>query len=124
SDPQNPFLEARAEQLGEDPIEYRKSLSDLLSAVASAFQNESSCKLYVYNGLPIQLWHRIDDVLYLNVPSLRRRSRNNCMFGVPISLEGASETFLEHFDALKALAHPYPATSGKYATKRSKKQES
>jgi transcriptional regulator with XRE-family HTH domain len=114
SDPKNPCLAWRARQLGATAAEYERDLEKLLRVIATEFEAESgtdkgpTCQLKVYTGLPIQLWTLIDDYLYLHTPSLKARSRDNCMFKVPVHLPGVKETYLDHFEALWDEAREFP----------------
>ncbi|MCX5799805.1 MAG: hypothetical protein NTX17_00195 [Candidatus Eisenbacteria bacterium] len=107
SDPTNPFIEARANQLIENLDGYRGELEGSLKAIAAKLQREPHCKILTYREFPVQLWHRIDGTIYIGAPSLIRRSRDNCVFAVSVDIPGIKETFLDHFAELEKRARVY-----------------
>jgi hypothetical protein len=107
SDPSNPFIQPRADQLNEDFAGYQSELEGSLKSVAAKLLERKNCSIFTYKDFPVQLWHRIDKTIYIGSPSVLRRSRENCVFAVSIDVPGIKETFLDHFDELKKRATPY-----------------
>ena len=109
SDPASPFIKPRADQLDEDSVGYQSELEGSLKSVAVKLLGRKNCSILTYRDFPVQLWHRIDDTIYIGSPSVLRRSRQNCVFAVPVDVPGIKETFLDHFDELKKRATPLDA---------------
>jgi len=107
SHPDNPFLRARAEQLKVDFAEYRRDLEQALNVLFTTFAAYPECQLLTYQDFPIQLWYRVDGTIYVGIPSIGRRARNNCFFALPVERAGVRETFLDHFEALRTAAKPF-----------------
>jgi hypothetical protein len=107
SDPTNPFIEARANQLNENLDGYRGELEGSLRGITAKLQKEPNCRILTYREFPVQLWHRIDGTIYIGAPSLIRRSRDNCVFAVSVDIPGIKETFLDHFAELEKRAESY-----------------
>lgn len=101
SDPTNPFIESRARQLNENLQGYHGELEGSLTSIAGRLREEPNCSIRTYQDFPTQLWHRIDETIYIGAPSLIRRSRDNCVFAVFVNVPGIKETFLDHFDELE-----------------------
>lgn len=100
SDPANEFIDPRADQLVEDKKGYRMELQGSLESIRAKLQRYKNCELRTYKDFPVQLWHIIDDYIYVGQSSLVRRTRHNCAFGVSIETVGVKETYLDHFDRL------------------------
>ena len=100
SDPSSDFIDPRAEQLGEDQQGYQSELTGSLQSVAAKLTDFEGCKILTYRDFPVQLWHRIDGMIYIGSPSVSRRSRENCVFAVPVNVPGIKETYLDHFENL------------------------
>ena len=100
SDPTNPFVGSRARQLNEDARGYEYELQGSLASIAAKLRRFPGCKILTYRDFPVQLWHRIDEMIYVGYSSLLRRTRHNSVFAVPIDVPGVKDTFLDHFDAL------------------------
>lgn len=106
SDPSSPFIQPRAQQLREDSTGYQAELEGSLRSVASKLLGRRGCSILTYDDFPVQLWHRVDETIYVGFPSVVRRSRQNCVFAVSIEVPGIRETFLQHFDELLERAKP------------------
>lgn len=100
SDPTNPYISARAHQLGENRVGYRHELEGSLISIAAKLEKEPNCQILTYQDFPVQLWHRIDGTIYVGSSSLLRRTRFNCVFAVSVDVPGIQETYLDHFDEL------------------------
>lgn len=100
SDPANEFIAPRADQLREDKKGYQMELQGSLESVRAKLKRYKNCELRTYKDFPVQMWHLIDDRIYIGAPSLARRTRHNCVFGISVEGEGVKKTFLDHFDAL------------------------
>jgi len=111
SDPANPFIDPRADQLEEDRAGYRDELQGSLRSIAAKLRRFPNCRILTYRDFPVQLWHRIDSTIYVGNSSLIRRTRHNCAFAVSVDVPGVKETFLEHFVRLQERATPYTAVS-------------
>jgi hypothetical protein len=106
SDPENHFIDPRAHQLVQDTKGYKMELQGSLESIRAELRKYQNCEIRTYKDFPLQLWHLIDDYIYVGQVSLVRRSRWNCVFGIGIDTPGVSETFLEHFDRLWEKAAP------------------
>lgn len=106
SDPSNLFIDPRADQLLEDKTGYQMELRGSLASVRAKLRKYENCEVRTYKDFPVQLWHRIDDYIYIGQSSLVRRTRYNCVFGVSVDTENIKATYLDHFDALWADASP------------------
>jgi hypothetical protein len=100
SDPDNEFIDPRATQLYEDSKGYRMELLGSLESIRAKLRRYSNCEVRTYTDFPVQIWHLIDDYIFIGQFSLLRRSRHNCAFGVSVETEGIRETYLHHFDSL------------------------
>lgn len=100
SDPENVFIDPRADQLLEDKTGYRMELQGSLESIRAKLRKYHNCEVRTYKDFPVQLWHLIDDYIYIGQSSLVRRTRHNCAFGVSVDTEGIKETYLDHFDRL------------------------
>jgi hypothetical protein len=112
SHPDNRFSPIRAKQLRIPAEKYRSELISSLDLITLAFKSKPNCNLRVYRELPIQLWHRIDEMIYVCFPAFQRRSRENCVVGFPVKKPGVKETFLDHFEKLLAESEPYSSERG------------
>lgn len=100
SDPENEFIKPRANQLDEDYEGYTKELEGSFVAVSHQLAGIPNCEVRTYDDFPVQLWHMIDDVIYVGQSSNRRRTRYNCVFSVSTDAPNVKETYLDHFDHL------------------------
>jgi len=100
SDPENDYIGPRAKQLGEDEMGYRMELQGSLQSIHAKFQKYKKCEIRTYTDFPVQLWHLVDDYLYVGQSSLVRRTRHNCVYGINVEIEGVKETYLDHFEKL------------------------
>lgn len=100
SDPDNTFIDPRADQLEEDKTGYRMELQGSLESIKAKLRKYENCEVRTYKDFPVQLWHLIDDRIYVGQSSLVRRTRHNCVFGIGVDEEGVKETYLDHFDRL------------------------
>jgi hypothetical protein len=100
SDPQNLFIDPRADQLLEDKKGYRMELQGSLESIRAKLKRYQNCEVRTYKDFPVQLWHLIDDHIYIGQSSLVRRTRHNCAFGISVDTPGVKETYLDHFDRL------------------------
>lgn len=107
SDPKNPFIQPRADQLEEDKEGYRNELEGSLRSIAARLKRYPNCEIFTYKDFPVQLWHRIDGTIYLGNLSLTSRARRNCVFAVDVHIPGIKQTFLDHFERLKKRATRY-----------------
>lgn len=125
SDPVNAFIDPRAAQLLEDKRGYRMELQGSLESISAKLKRNKNCEVKTYKDFPVQLWHRIDDRIYIGQSSLDRRTRHNCAFGINVETKGVKETYLDHFDLLWKNASPSQMTktnmmsNKKTTTKRS-----
>lgn len=119
SDPSSPFIEARANQLRLSVSGYIQELTGSLESIAAKLMGLPNCQVMTYQDFPVQLWHRIDDVIYIGSPALVRRSRLNCVFAVSVDAPGIEETYLDHFKKLQktAIEHVPQAATRDVATK-------
>ncbi len=72
-----------------------------MKSVAVKLPGRKNCSVLTYSDFPVQLWNRIDDTIYIGSTSVLRRSRQNCVFAVPVGVPGIKVTFLDHFDELQ-----------------------
>lgn len=100
SDPENEYIGPRAKQLGEDELGYKMELQGSLQSINAKFQKYKNCEIKTYTDFPVQLWHLVDDYLYVGQSSLVRRTRHNCVYGINVEVEGVKETYLDHFERL------------------------
>ena len=100
SDPDNDFIGPRANQLGEDETGYRKELEGSLQSIHAKLKKYKNCTIKTYKDFPVQIWHLVDDYLYIGQSSLLRRSRHNCVFGIQTNIKGVMDTYLRHFEVL------------------------
>ncbi len=100
SDPENAFIDPRAEQLDADKSGYRMELLGSLDSIRAELKRHKNCQVRTYKDFPVQLWHLIDDYLYIGQSSLVRRTRHNCVFEVSTDTDGVKQTYLDHFDRL------------------------
>lgn len=100
SDPDNLFIDPRADQLLEDKKGYRMELQGSLESIKAKLKKYKNCEVRTYKDFPVQLWHRIDDKIYVGQSSLVRRTRHNVVFGVSVDTPNIKETYLDHFDHL------------------------
>jgi hypothetical protein len=121
SDPSSPFIEARANQLKLSVTGYIQELTGSLESIAAKLMGIANCRVMTYQDFPVQLWHRIDDVIYIGTPALVRRSRLNCVFAVSVDAPGIKETYLDHFEKLQETATehvPRPGQSEAVTSRR------
>ncbi|MCI0638021.1 MAG: helix-turn-helix domain-containing protein [Gemmataceae bacterium] len=109
SHPDNPFLRVRAAQLGVSYEKYKTELRDVLGIISHEFRGWPNCELWTYRDFPVQFWYRVDATIYVNIPSIVRHTRHNCLFGVPVDLPGVKKTFLAHFDKLRKKSKKFNA---------------
>lgn len=100
SDPENEFINPRAKQLDANPRGYRMELQGSLESIRAELARYKNCEVRTYKDFPVQLWHLIDDYIYVGQSSLVTRTRHNCVFEVSVDTEGAKKTYLDHFDRL------------------------
>ena len=100
SDPRNVFIDPRADQLLEDKRGYGMELQGSLESIRAKLKRYRNCEVRTYQDFPVQLWHLIDDHIYIGQSSLVRRTRHNCAFGISVDTPGVKETYLDHFDRL------------------------
>jgi hypothetical protein len=100
SDPENEYIGPRAKQLGENELGYKMELQGSLQSIIAKFQKFKKCEIKTYTDFPVQLWHLVDDYLYVGQSSLLRRTRHNCVYGINVEVEGVKETYLDHFERL------------------------
>ncbi|MCP5104528.1 MAG: hypothetical protein GY950_14175, partial [bacterium] len=100
SDPENQFIDPRAHQLVEDTIGYKMELQGSLVAIQAKLKKYKNCEVRTYNDFPVQLWHRIDEKIFIGQSSLVRRTRHNCAFGISVDIPEIKDTYLDHFDRL------------------------
>lgn len=106
SDPENDFIDPRALQLGEDERGYRMELQGSLESISARLRRYENCEVRTYTDFPVQLWHLIDDHIYVGQSSLLRRTRLNCVFRVSTDTIGIKETYLDHFERLWKTSSP------------------
>ena len=85
SDPENDFINPRANQLGEDQSGYRMELQGSLESIRAKLRKYPNCQVRTYKDFPVQLWHLIDNHIYIGQSSLLRRTRYNCVFDVSVN---------------------------------------
>ena len=106
-DPDSPFAPVRAEQLDLNPGAYQSELKGSLMSAASRLLREKNCRVFTYRDFPLHWWYRIDDTIYIQIPSLLRRSHRDGVFATPLDVPGIREKFLDHFEDLKSRARPF-----------------
>lgn len=100
SDPETDFIAPRAMQLSEDEKGYRMELQGSLESIRSKLRKYPNTEVRTYKDFPVQLWHLIDNYIYVGQSSLLRRTRYNCVIGINVDTYGVKETYLDHFDIL------------------------
>jgi len=123
SDPTNNFINPRAKQLGEDMQGYRNELEGSLKSVKAKLENFKNCEVRTYKDFPVQLWHLIDDHIYVGQSSLNRRTRHNCIFKVSVDTQGIKGTFLDHFDTLWKKYKKETINNNKHDEKRTRRRK-
>lgn len=111
SHPENKFLGPRASQLGIRASEYKARIPETLRAIAVALRPYSQCKLLVYKDFPLQIWYRIDEMVYVCMQSIGRRTSENCLLALPLTLPSVKKTFIGHFEELRKHAEEYRISS-------------
>lgn len=101
SDPSNDFINPRADQLVKNKRGYRMELQGSLESIHAELKDYyPRCEVRTYKDFPVQLWHRIDNIIYIGQSSTLRRTRHNCVYGVSTDTPGIKETYLDHFERL------------------------
>jgi hypothetical protein len=103
-DPEGDTTSARAAQLGRKTRQYRDELRQSLDEMRAAFSNHPKVEIVTYTSLPTQITFVIDDVIITSVISFGQQARGNLHIVLGTDRPRASESFLAHFRAMKALA--------------------
>lgn len=103
-DPEGDTTSARAAQLGRKARQYRDELRQSLDTMREAFAQQPKVEIVTYTSLPTQITFIIDNILITSVISFGQQSRANLHFVLEDNRKRASESFIAHFRAMKALA--------------------
>ena len=103
-DPEADTTNARAEQLGKKPRNYRDELRQSLDSMQNDFLRESKVEIVTYKSLPTQITFIIDNTIITSAISFGQQARNNLHFVMNAEKERAAESFLSHFRSIKALS--------------------
>lgn len=103
-DPEGDTTSARAAQLGRKTRQYRDELRASLDAMRGTFATDPKVEIVTYTSLPTQITFIVDQIIITSVISFGQQSRGNLHFLLEATSERASESFIAHFRAMKALA--------------------
>jgi hypothetical protein len=100
--PFSDFAAARADQLAELPLQYRRQLFENMSDTHKALGQIDAERwaLRVYDTFPTQIMFQIDESIFHSIISLGRRSRDMLHFEVQRTQPNAETSFEAHFRTL------------------------
>jgi hypothetical protein len=100
--PFSEFAEARADQLAELTLAYRRQLFEHIRGTHKALgqAHPERWALRVYDTFPTQIMFQIDDSIFHSIISLGRRSRDMLHFEVQLTQENVETSFEAHFRTL------------------------
>ena len=100
--PFSDFASARADQLAELPLSYRRQLFENMSGTHTFLGqiDKERWALRVYDTFPTQIMFQIDESMFHSIISLGRRSRDMLHFEVKRTQPNAETSFEAHFRTL------------------------
>ena len=87
-DPEADTTNARAEQLGKTPRNYRDELRQSLDSMQNDFHREPKVEIVTYKSLPTQITFIIDNIIITSAISFGQQARNNFL----------NSHFFRHYD--------------------------
>ncbi|UCF66144.1 MAG: hypothetical protein JSV80_10085 [Acidobacteriota bacterium] len=106
-DPNSPFAEARARQLGTIPDEFVRTMTagiEMTRQQLRRFANQ--CRIAVFDEPPTEISIIVDDVVFHSVFTAHQPSRHNPVIALPLHAHKARESFFKHMNLVWERSRP------------------